>query len=78
MNITILTIPEGHYHQPDGSFAPMTPEMQLRLEPPADAPIESQSQSEAQLLAELDGLSDAQLMERAIKCGLDPNSLSSS
>jgi hypothetical protein len=32
MAITILTVPEGHYHQPDGSFAPMSAEMQLRLE----------------------------------------------
>lgn len=78
MAITIMTIPEGYYQQPDGSFAPMTPDMQLRLAPPAEAPPEPQSQSEAQLLVELDGLSDAQLLERAVQCGLDPNLLSSS
>jgi hypothetical protein len=32
MTITIMTIPEGYYHQPDGSFAPLSPDKQLQLE----------------------------------------------
>jgi hypothetical protein len=44
-------------------------------EPP---PIEVRSPAEAKLLAELDSLTDQQLMERAIRCGLDPSLLSSS
>jgi hypothetical protein len=74
MTVTVVTIPEGHYLQPDGSFAPM-PEV-MRLAPPVEAPPEPQT--EAQLLAELDGLTNEQLRARAIRCGLDPSLLSSS
>jgi len=74
MTVTVVTIPEGHYLQPDGSFAPM-PEV-MRLAPAVEAPPEPQT--EAQLLAELEGLTNEQLRERAIRCGLDPSLLSSS
>jgi hypothetical protein len=81
--IVIKTIPEGHYWQSDGSYAPMTDEMMRRLEPPPqiDKPLlelQPRSSEEARLLVELDGLSDEQLKERAVRCGLDLSLLNSS
>jgi hypothetical protein len=60
-----------------------TPEPDARsLELPASAETDEalipRSSAEAKLLAELDGLTDEQLRDRAIQCSLDPSLLNSS
>ena len=66
-------------HGPAVSAEDFARNIASRTEPAANQQqIEPQSPAEAKLLAELDSLTDTQLMERAIKCGLDPSLLSSS
>ena len=76
LNISITSIPSGFYQQPDGSFAPLTPEMLQIEHAPAPAPEKPAPEAELsslgydELLAQarqsgLASLSIEQLIERA-------------
>jgi hypothetical protein len=93
-SVRIISVPAGHFLKEEDLARLRSPSSRLAFEPPPEITavpaenasaavetfpmIEAQSPAEARLLAELDGLTDAQLMERAIQCGLDPNLLNSS
>lgn len=71
-------------HAAEPTSGPITLTELRQSEPPAstevpiDQGIKLQSPEEARLIAELNSLTDKQLMDRAIQCGLDPSLLSSS
>jgi hypothetical protein len=76
--VNVLSVPVDHYLNA-ADIARLSQPGLIEHSPPSEPASgpPPELDEEAQLRAELGGLSDEQLMQRAIKCGLDPNLLNS-